>query len=268
MNEFSADWLALREPYDMRARNPSVLNSVVQTFNDVLAITIVDLGCGTGSMMRALSSCFPQHQDWRLFDNDLSLLERARATPHPAAGTVTVVLADLSRDLEVVSETPADMVTTSALLDLVSEAWLERLASKIAARSLPFYATITHDGRIDLTPADSFDAAVLAAVKAHQRSDKGFGPALGATAASFAITRLQSLGYSVVQGTSDWVIAPHDYDMQLEMLAGWAAAAHEMGERFTAVADWLARRCELLASGQSSMRIGHVDFWARQTGTR
>ena len=113
-----------------------------------------------------------------------------------------------------------------------------------------------------------FDAPILAAVRAHQRTDKGFGPALGPTAASFAIGRLKSLGYSVVQGTSDWVIAARDYDMQLELLSGWAAAAREMGETFTAVAAWLTRRRELLASGRSlEFVLVDIDFWACQTGT-
>ena len=267
MNEFSADWLRLREPYDVRARNRSVLNAVVESFKEAVAIRVADLGCGTGSTLRALASSFPESQDWRLFDNDLSLLARARAAPHPATATVTAFHLDLSRDLEIFLEAPADIVTTFALLDLVSEAWFDQLALRIAARSIPLYATMTHNGRNDLAPTDSYDAPILAAVRAHQCLDKGFGPALGATAASFAIARLKSLGYSIVQGKSDWVIAPCDHNIQFEILSGWAAAAREMGGSLTSIAAWLARRRELLTSGQSSMRIGHVDFWARQTGT-
>ena len=244
-----------------------VLHAVAQSFKDAVAIRVADLGSGTGSTVRALAPCFPKCQRWRLFDNDLGLLVRARATPHPAAATVTAIHVDLSRDLEIFLQAPTDIITAFALLDLVSEAWFDQLALKITARSIPLYATLTHDGRNELTPPDAFDAPILAAVRAHQRTDKGFGPALGPTAASFAIGRLKSLGYSVVQGTSDWVIAARDYDMQLELLSGWAAAAREMGETFTAVAAWLTRRRELLASGQSSMRIGHIDFWACQTGT-
>ena len=119
--------------------------------------------------------------------------------------------------------------TTSALLDLVSEAWLERLAVEIAARALPFYAALSYDGRIAFTPPDPLDAAIVAAVNAHQRTDKGFGPALGPAAAGFAIARFEALGYSVVHGASDWVMGPHDRDIQTEMLAGWASAAREIG---------------------------------------
>ena len=53
----------------------------------------------------------------------------------------------------------------------------------------------------------------------HQRTDKGFGPALGPVGAAAAISRFEALGYSVVQGTSDWVIGTADQEIQNELLA-------------------------------------------------
>ena len=41
---FSADWLALREPYDLAARNPAVLDEVVSAFMGQSSISVVDLG--------------------------------------------------------------------------------------------------------------------------------------------------------------------------------------------------------------------------------
>ena len=98
----------------------------------------------------------------------------------------------------------------------------------------------------------------------HQRRNKGFGPALGPTAALRAIERFEGLGYSIVQGRSDWVFEPDDGAIQNEILAGWAAAARELDklpvERIFA---WLTRRRELVADGHAHMRVGHVDFFAR-----
>ncbi|HMJ42180.1 MAG TPA: SAM-dependent methyltransferase, partial [Pseudolabrys sp.] len=83
MTGFAADWLALREPYDIRARNPQVLDAVVASFAGNNAVRIVDLACGTGSTLRALAPRFPRGQNWRLADNDLSLLARASGTAMP-----------------------------------------------------------------------------------------------------------------------------------------------------------------------------------------
>ena len=128
---------------------------------------------------------------------------------------------------------------------------------------------MSYDGRIEITPSDPLDAAIVAAVNAHQRTDKGFGPALGPTAAGFAIARFEALGYSVVHGESDWALGPDDLDMQSEILAGWADAARDIGA--LPLADtmaWLARRRDAIAAGRSSIRVGHVDFFARPSGTR
>ena len=55
MTGFSADWLALREPYDIGARNPHVLDAVVASLAGNNQVRIVDLACGTGSTVRALA---------------------------------------------------------------------------------------------------------------------------------------------------------------------------------------------------------------------
>jgi ubiquinone/menaquinone biosynthesis C-methylase UbiE len=46
------------------------------------ALTIVDLACGTGSMLRALASHLPALQNGKLVDNDLDLLVRAADVFH------------------------------------------------------------------------------------------------------------------------------------------------------------------------------------------
>lgn len=268
MSGFSADWLALREPHDLRARNPAVLEAVVALLKDVRQVRIADLACGSGSTLRALSPRLDAQQNWRLVDNDLSLLARASDAARPAGVTVTAVPIDLNRDLESALDGPIDLVTTSALLDLVSEPWLERLTIEIAARKIPFYAALNYDGRIDLGPRDSLDGKIIDAVNMHQRTDKGFGPALGPLAASNAIARFENVGYAVTHGKSDWVAGPQDSEFQLEILIGWAAAAREMQMPLADTVEWLTRRRDSLAAGRSSLRVGHVDFFASPTAMR
>ena len=264
MSGFSAAWLALREPFDRRARNNTVLDALAQTFADHPSVNIADLACGTGSTFRAVSPRLPPGQRWRLYDHDLSLLARAGG---PA--NVTTVPLDLSHDLEAALDGAVDLVTTSALLDLVSHTWLERLVTETAARRLPVYAALSYDGRAELDPPESVDGQIVAAVNAHQRTDKGFGAALGPDAAQFAIDGFRQLGYSVVQGASDWVFGPNDREIQIETLSGWATAAREMETlALSDVTHWLTRRHELVAAGRSTIRVGHVDFFALPGETR
>ena len=269
MSGFSADWLTLREPYDLRARNPTVLDTVAAALDPLSSVRVVDLACGTGATLRALSPHLPALQNWKLIDNDLGLLARAKATPLAKHTTVTAIPLDLNRDLEAALDGAVDLVAASALLDLVSEPWLDRLVVETVARSIPLYAALSYDGRTKLTPPDPFDAEIAAAVNAHQRTDKGFGPALGPAAAAFAIARFEALGYSVVQGTSDWVMEPDDFEIQTEILSGWAHAAHDMGALSRdETAAWLTRRRDSIAAGRFLLSVGHVDFFAMPSATR
>ena len=117
-------------------------------------------------------------------------------------------------------------------------------------------------------PASRHDDAVVAAVNRHQLTDKGFGPALGPQAAMAAPERLRNAGFAVAEGPSDWVFGPADQVIQMEMLAGWAAAAAEMGVAAAVLDPWLAERRAHVAAGRSRMEVGHIDFFAAPIATR
>ena len=268
MTGFSAGWLALREPYDLRARNATVLDAVVAALAGTHQPRIVDLACGTGATMRALAPRLPAAQNWRLADNDLSLLARVGAV-WPAGITTTTTPIDLNHDLEAALDGPVDLVTTSALLDLVSAEWLDRLAVETLARNVPLYAALSYDGRIEMAPVHKLDAAVVDAVNKHQRGNKGFGPALGPAAAQACIARFEQLGCRVVHGASDWVAGPNDREFQLEILSGWASAARDVGDlSLPDIVAWLTFRREQVVAGKASLRVGHVDIFARPAARR
>ena len=150
MNSFSADWLALREPYDARARNPAVLGAAAALVADYPLIRVVDLGCGIGSMLRALGPRLAGRQMWRLIDNDRELLAFARAmTTISAALTVELRALDLNSSLNAALVGSIDLVTASALLDLASDVWLQALATRCRESGAAVLFALTYDGRID-----------------------------------------------------------------------------------------------------------------------
>jgi hypothetical protein len=263
---FAADWLALREPADRRARDASLRDAVSRRFAGRASIAVTDLACGTGSTLRALAPVLPARQSWRLVDHDPGLLARAAGCGGNIGGrqaSVDAVRADLAADLEAVLAMPADLLVTSAFLDLVSDDWLARLARAAAHRALPLYAALSYDGRVGCEPADPLDAEVLAAFDAHQRRDKGLGGALGPAAAAAAARRLTEAGFDVVAAPADWALGAQDAALQRELVRGWHGAVAETGRVAAPALDaWLARRIAAIDDGRSRLRVGHVDLWA------
>ena len=267
MSGFSARWLALREPHDRAARNRPLLDRLAALFAGSGGIAVCDLGCGTGATMRAICGLLPVRQRWRLVDNDQTLLASAAASAPPGANVIPVA-ADLAWELDHAIGEEADLVTMSALLDLVSAAWLDRLAAAMTRLQRPLYAALSYDGEIAMSPGARHDPTIIAAVNRHQLTDKGFGPALGPDAARIAAQRFRAAGFAVVEGRSDWHLATTDRDVQLEMIAGCAAAAGETGIAPALITQWLGERRDHATCGRSSMRVGHVDLLACPIGAR
>jgi len=265
MSGFSVEWLALREAHDRAARNRAVLDALRAAYAQAAAVAVIDLGCGTGATLRAIAPLLPARQRWRLIDNDAALIAAARRLAPPGTEFVAI---DLAQHLEAALGEAGDLVATSALLDLVSAAWLDRLIVALRRLGRPLYAALSYDGRVALTPACRHDAAVIAAVNRHQLTDKGFGPALGPGAAQAAADGFRGAGFVVVEGRSDWRFAPDDRDIQLAMLAGWAQAAAAMGLASSTLEEWQRERRDHVTAGRSSMQVGHVDVFARPTGRR
>ena len=256
MSGFAASWLALREPADAAARSESVVAFVVGgPERAALQVgRLLDLGGGTGSNIRYLSPRLPAPQQWTLVDNDPLLLERAPAgvETHRADLNAFVEDADLFRRYA--------LVTASALLDLVSEHWLTSLILRCFAADAAVLFALSYDGRIACTPAEPEDEDIRTLVNAHQKTDKGFGPALGPDAAARTVALLSAAGYDVKQEQSDWNLGPDARALQRALIDGWASAASALApEQKTSIADWRIRRLQHVDGGRSHLVVGHVD---------
>lgn len=268
MSGFAAEWLALREPADRRARDAGVLAAVVGHFAGRDEVTVTDLACGTGATLRALAARLPAAQAWHLVDHDPALLDAivGRSRPVLPAGRRIALHprnADLRDGVEAVLARDTDLVTATAFLDLASRDWIDSLAAAAAARRLPVYMALSYDGHTACAPPDPMDAAVLAAFNAHQRRDKGLGGALGPDAAAAAVAAFRAQGFRIREGRSDWQLGAGQATLQKRLVLGWHAAVSEqggLGRR--ALDDWLARRLAEIAAGAVRVRVGHQDLWA------
>jgi SAM-dependent methyltransferase len=277
MAGFSPKWLALREPADHAARNPQVLAAVGGYFADRASLSVLDLGCGAGSNLRATFAALPDRQHWTLVDHDAGLLALARerlagwADEAREQGeelvlakdgrTITVDTreTDLDRDLEWVLGWQPDLVTAAALFDLASKRWIERFVAALASQRLPLYAALTYDGRETWQPEHPADAGIQAAFGDHQRGDKGFGPAAGPEATEIMAEAFRKSGFAVSSGDSAWLLDAGRRPLREALAEGIAAAVGETGRLDArALADWLAAR-----RGAQSALVGHQDLWAR-----
>lgn len=288
MSGFSPDWLRRREPFDAAARDQALARRFGEALGDGQRgpRRIVDLAAGSGVNFRVLAPLLGGDQDWLLVDHDPVLLasqpmEIARwavrqgwhcqdtdgallVATGSARWQVRSRALDLAQDLERLALDDCDGVTTTAFLDLVSAAWLDRLADRLAQAQRPLLATLTVDGRRVWHPALPADTRIQDAFQQHQSGDKGFGPALGGSATAYLADRLKAKGHAVQTARSDWRIAGEDREMLAQMVTESAAVACEVAPAdaafFTA---WVRERQAQVVAGALTLEVGHLDLFAR-----
>lgn len=274
MSGFSPEWLALREPVDHRSRDAGLAQQVARRLSAADEPRIVDLGCGTGSNLRALAPQLGPRQSWTLVDYDARLLSAARErlcawAENATDSRVGVVLskagreiavrfrqADLVRDLDAGLGEAPDLVTASALFDLCSAEFIARFAAAVADRKAAFYTVLTYDGVQTWTPAHAADAAMREAFIAHQRTDKGFGISAGPEAPACLAAAFKQAGYAVQEADTPWRLGTADAALIADLATGFAGAVEETGRvDAKVISDWhrIAR---------TGAVVGHTDTLA------
>ncbi|MEQ1613869.1 MAG: class I SAM-dependent methyltransferase [Hyphomicrobiaceae bacterium] len=275
---FSPEWLALREPADHASVNAHVRDLLRARFAGRETVRVVDLGCGAGSNLRGTWNTLGPHQSWTLVDYDPKLLAAARTRlakfgKGEAAGDAGLSLtlpgttidvgfrqADLSQGALGPVVDGADLVTAAALFDLASAKLIDELVDAVAARRQTFFTVLTYDGIASWLPEHPADTAMREAFNAHQRGNKGFGPALGPAATDAMAKAFARHGYHVTRGKSPWVLDHWHLTLRRELDQGFAGAVRETGRVPSADIDnWLAKR---RANDDAVTIIGHEDLLA------
>jgi hypothetical protein len=279
---FDGDWLDLREPHDAAARDPGLARALAALLP--ARPRIMDLGAGTGALLRWLAPVIGRAQAWTLVDADGGLLSRAFATTadhaeeqgwpatyasrktllvHAPGGAWRVegLIADLRDAPAGLPLHQVDAVVNTALCDLVSEDWVRAMAAACARHRLPFYAALNVTGRERFDPPHRADALVHRGFARDQLRDKGFGGiALGARAPQAIAAAFAAHGYAVRRAPSDWRIPRRAPEMAAQIASGHARAA--MGRERRArmrLLDWAVDRRAQAGLQRLSVRIGHMD---------
>jgi len=284
LGKFSESWLSLREPLDTAARDAALVATLAAALRE-RPLVITDLAAGTGANLRYLAARLGGEQHWRLIDYDATLLDAvparldAWARRHGATLTardgvldvrgptfscrVERIGLDLAHDIDALDVAPQSLVTASALLDLVSAPWLDALAARCDDAHASALFALTYDGRIEFAARDADDASVTSLVNRHQQTDKGFGPALGPTAADHTMDTFAKLGYRVDRARSDWHVDEEHRALRDMLIAGWASAACAIApDLATTVEQWAERRVRT-AAREARIVVGHADVPAR-----
>jgi hypothetical protein len=275
MSGFSLDWLRLRAPFDRAARDGGLARRYAAALRrvDGRPLKLFDLATGTGANARTLAPLIGGDQDWLIVDDDPALLgwcaaehiawaAREGYTAEKDDNALLIRAGEArwrfrARHLDLARELPAGLAEPHAGIAMAA------LADLVQRRRVPLLAVLTVDGRRQWHPAAAADALVRDAFTAHQRRDKGFGPALGATAPVYLGARLAAAGCAVASAASDWRIGPDDRRMLAAVIdMESAAAAEQQPEAAVTIAAWAAQRRAELAAGVLSLAVGHRDILA------
>ncbi|SCL33890.1 Methyltransferase domain-containing protein [Micromonospora rhizosphaerae] len=260
-----ADWLRLREPADAAARSVELVDAARRRLTGDRPLVVHDLGTGTGSMVRWLAPRLPGPQHWILYDRDPYLLERAATDLVDGAAdgskvTVEVRRSDITR-LTDADLADADLVTASALLDMLTAGEVERVVAACADRPTLFMISVV--GRVAFTPADPLDAEFAAAFNAHQRRTVDGRALLGPDAVAATVAAFTRRGIDVQVRPSPWRLGPDQAALTVEWLTGWLDAACEQRPELAGPAGaYRRRRLAEAADGRLRVVLQHADLFA------
>jgi hypothetical protein len=229
-------------------------------------------------MSRWLAPRLPGPQRWVLHDCDAQLAAHVGEDALRAAGGEPVRVEYRIDDVTRLAETDlggADLITASALLDILTADEIRRLLRACAAARCPVLLSLSVTGVVTMEPHHPLDATLMVAFNEHQRRPARGGFLLGPDAGRFAAAQLADLNYAVTTTQSPWLIrrnegpsttdAPPRRDEALapDWLRGWVGAAVEQRPDLAHDArSYLRVRETQIAGGALTISVGHLDVLA------
>ncbi|MFT5735026.1 MAG: hypothetical protein ACJA2W_000001 [Planctomycetota bacterium] len=282
---FDSEWLTLRRDADARARTESteaLLHAIALPGSQkrLSPLDIVDLGSGSGSnalyLMPNLAASGVHRQRWVLVDRDEDLLEEAVSALAEETSRVSETIGatleievstccvDMATEMDDVPIKGAQLVTASALLDLVSGHWVTDLSSRLEHFHVgAALMTLNFDGHVEWSPMEpSYDDKIMAAFHADMRRDKGFGPALGSDAVTTFGRATVKRGTTVQCFDASWILDDLDTELQERYLEDIHRTLRGSDVDASLVKEWYERRRRWIDTDESDLVVGHYDILA------
>tara|TARA_B100001063_G_scaffold174214_1_gene163304 strand:+ start:1605 stop:2477 length:873 start_codon:yes stop_codon:yes gene_type:complete len=225
-NTFSKSWINMRVEYDNTSRS-SVLIDHLNKISREDEIDLIDLCCGTGSFLIWALNENINLKNCRLIDNDIKLLKsiksnlranlKTKYTIQSNTNNLNLLIKKRSKSVSTVLIEKSDcdeyshtnkifhIISYSAALDLMSKSSINIALKKIKKDNI-LYFSLCFNGIVKWTPSNPFDKYVLTFFNNHQRSDKGFGSALGHKSIEFLKKKARDLNLNITVTDSPWII--------------------------------------------------------------
>jgi hypothetical protein len=225
-------------------------------------LEIIDLGAGTGANQRWLAPRLPVQQRWIHLDHDPAI---SRSLPLPDD---TVIIDGNVEALErLLADGTSDhrLVTSSALLDVLTTGHLDAVCSAVINNQVPALFSLSVTGTQSMSPMDPHDQLLLDAFNDHQRRAGRAGP----DAITLAVDTLCTGGFTVRTQETPWQLAASsDSGFVEQLLQERLDAAVAQDPNLSAVATaWLELRRAQLTLGVLRIEVGHRDILALPGGS-
>jgi len=286
LNQKFAQWLELRIPYDLNARNLNVEKSCLQYLQRKKKIKILDLGSGTGANSRYYFSKISQNQDWIMVDENPEFLEIAIdklkiwalkngyesqeksskliLTNQEHIITVQTIVGSILDIESTIDLKTFDFAVANAIFDLFSEKQFQLLIECLKNYQLPLLTTINYTG-MSFYPQTDEDEIFIDYYHKHMQRPQDFGKAMGPTCGLIMLETMRNLCNNTVQGESIWEISSRDSIFLQAILAFMEESIPEILEKpetHNELNTWLLKKKQMILHNQLSCKVTHQDFYS------